>query len=92
MIGLVIDVASGDLLIQGGAFVLGETSQQTIEHILRAGRGEFREEPLIGAEVARMRHGVESRLWCAAAKNMCRAAGVPVTRVSYEDESTIKVE
>ena len=97
MIGLIIDVDSGDLLIQGGTLAMGETSQQAIEqqaieHIIRAGRGEFREVPLIGAEVARMRHGPGSRLWCASAKDMCRAAGIPVNRVSIEDESTIKVE
>ena len=92
MIGLIIDVDSGDLLIQGGTLALGETSQQAIEHIIRAGRGEFREVPLIGAEVARMRHGPGSRLWCASAKDLCRAAGIPVNRVSIEDESTIKVE
>ena len=92
MIGLIIDVDSGDLLIQGRTLALGETSQQIIEHVIRAGRGEFRELPLIGAEVARMRHGPGSRLWCASAKEMCRAAGIPVNRVSIEDESTIKVE
>ncbi len=91
MIGLLIDVGTGDLMIDRGGLVLGESSQQVIEHTLRAFRGEYREQPLIGAEAAKQMNGVGSRLWCARAKQMCKACGVTLTQVSIEDEHTIIV-
>lgn len=92
MKGLLIDVQTGDLLIEDGTLAIGETSQQVIEHALVAARGEFRERPLIGAEAAKMQGGITSRLWCAKAKQMCRAAGVEVSRITYDDDNTITVQ
>ena len=92
MTGLLIDTQTGDLLIEDGGLVVGEISHQVIEHALRAGRGEYRETPMIGAEVAKMQGGITSRLWCAKAKQMCRAAGVEVSRIAYDDENTITVQ
>ena len=40
MIGIVVDVGTGDLLVENGGLVMGETSHQVIEHALRAFRGE----------------------------------------------------
>ncbi|MGN0235833.1 MAG: hypothetical protein ACI4BD_05945 [Paludibacteraceae bacterium] len=84
MIGLAIDTATGDLLVENGSLVLTEVSSQVIEHVVRANRGEYREHPLLGAEVMKMQHGSTSRLWCARAKQMCHAAGVNVSRVTID--------
>lgn len=91
MTGIVVDVGTGDLLVEDGRLVMGETSQQVIEHALRAFRGEYREMPLIGAEADKQQYGVGSRLWCARAKQMCKACGVTVAKVSMEDNNTIVV-
>lgn len=91
MIGLVIDTQTGDLLIENGSLVLGEISSQVIEHVVRANRGEYREYPLLGAEVLRLQHGTTARLWAARAKKMCQAAGVEVKRVSIIDNN-IRIE
>lgn len=91
MIGILTDVTTGDLMIGDGTLVLGENSQQVIEHALRAFRGEYRELPLIGAEAARQLHGVGSRLWCARAKQMCRTCGVALTQISIDERNTIIV-
>ena len=40
MTGLLINVQTGDLLIEDGALAIGETSQQVIEHALVAARGD----------------------------------------------------
>ena len=92
MTGLLIDMQTGDLLIEDGSLVVGETSHQVIEHALRAARGEYREQPMIGAEAAKMQGGITSRLWCVKAKQMCRAAGVEVSRITYDDDNTITVQ
>lgn len=91
MIGIVVDVGTGDLLVENGGLVMGETSHQVIEHALRAFRGEYREHPLLGAEADKQRNSVGSRLWCVRAKQMCKACGVTVSRVSIEDNNKIVV-
>lgn len=91
MIGLTVDTATGDLLVENGSLVLSEISSQVIEHVVRANRGEYRTQPLVGAEVIKLQHGSTSRLWCARAKKMCQAAGVDVKHVSVNGNN-IKVE
>lgn len=91
MIGLTVDTATGDLLVENGSLVLSEISSQVIEHVVRANRGEYRTQPLVGAEVIKLQHGYTSRLWCARAKKMCQAAGVEVKHVSVNGNN-IKVE
>lgn len=91
MIGLTVDTATGDLLVENGSLVLSEISSQVIEHVVRANRGEYRTQPLVGAEVIKLQHGSTSRLWCARAKKMCQAAGVAVKHVSVNGNN-IKVE
>lgn len=91
MIGLAIDTESGDLLVENGSLALTEISQQVIEHVIRANRGEYREHPLLGAEVVKMQHGSNARLWAVRAKKMCNAAGVNVQRVSVTDNN-IRIE
>lgn len=45
---------SGHLSIVNGDFAVGESTQQEIELILTTFRGEWKEHPLLGAEVQRM--------------------------------------
>ncbi|MFK1951343.1 hypothetical protein ACIXFX_22300 [Bacteroides fragilis] len=51
MNGILIDAESGDLLIERGSVVIGETDSQIAECVLVAMRGEWKEWPLIGGEV-----------------------------------------
>lgn len=91
MRGIMVDVSTDDLLTGKDGLVMGETSQQVIEHALRAFRGDFREHPLLGAEADKQQYGVGSRLWCSLAKRMCKACGVTLQQVSIEDNNTIVV-
>lgn len=91
MTGIVVDIGTGDLMVENGGLVMGETSQQVIEHALRAFRGEYREWPLIGAEAVKQRNSVGSRLWCVRAKQMCKACGITLVQVSIDDNNTIIV-
>ncbi|MGM9864329.1 MAG: hypothetical protein ACI305_08735 [Lepagella sp.] len=82
----------GDLLMEGGGCVVAGSEQQTIEHVLVANRGEWREHPLLGGEVMKMKHGIAGRMWAARAREMCREAGVAVRRVAVGDNGKITVE
>lgn len=91
MTGIAIDTETGDLLVENGSLVLADISSQVIEHVVRANRGEYREQPLLGAEVSKLQHGTASRLWAARAKRMCHAAGVEAKHVSVTDNN-IRIE
>lgn len=94
MKGILTAAGPGDLLRPEGdtkGLMLGDVSGQVIEHVIVANRGEYREEPLLGAEVVKRQKGIGERLWCARAREMCRAAGVAVNRVNIDGE-TITVE
>lgn len=92
MNGLQTEPGGGDLLIAGGGCVVAGTEAQTIEHVMVANRGEWRELPLLGGEIRKMQQGIGSRLWCARAREMCREVGVAVSRVAIGDNGKITVE
>lgn len=92
MNGLMTEPGAGDLVIEDGGCVVAGSEQQTIEHVLVANRGEWREWPLLGGEVVKMKHGIAGRMWAARAREMCREAGVPVSRVAVADNGIITVE
>lgn len=92
MKGFLTDIVSGDLVMECGGCVVAGTEAQTIEHVLVANRGEWREWPLLGGEVRKMQHGIAGRMWASRAREMCREAGVAVSRVSVSDNGKIRVE
>lgn len=81
-----IDPQTGDLMVRGGAAVVGDNTEQVAQAILQANRGEFKELPLIGAEIVRLMGGNGDRMWAANARDMLVAAGLPVKRVKLEVE------
>lgn len=92
MNGLLMEINGGDLIIKGGGCIVAGTDGQTIEHVIVANRGEWREMPLLGGEVRKMQHGLAGRMWAARARDMCRAAGVSVSRVLVDDNGKIRIE
>lgn len=70
---------------------VGETNAQSIEHLLRANRGEFKEMPLIGGEVVKHIGGQPDEGWCARVKKQIKSVGLQVRRVSMT-ETDITVE
>lgn len=94
MRGVQTDVETGDLLIEGGGCVVAGSEAQTIEHVLRAVRGEFKEYPLLGGEIIRLSHGsaLSGQLWSQRARTMLIGAGVAVSRVSVNSQGEVIVE
>lgn len=92
MNGLQTETSLGDLFIEGGGCVVAGTEGQTVEHVLVAMRGEWREFPLLGGELQKMQHGSENRFWAARAKQMCKEAGVAVNRIVMNPNGEITVE
>ncbi len=85
MVGMLIDPETGDLQVKNGSLVFGDNTEQVAECVLLAARGELKEYPLIGAEISKLTNGNPDPMWCANAKQMLQACGVPVTRVRLEN-------
>lgn len=81
--------ANGDFVLEGGCIKVDEADGQTIENILRANRGAFKEAPLVGGETTKMLGGTPSSLWCAQVKKQIQSVGVPVTRVETDGTQII---
>ena len=92
MNGLLTESNCGDLVVDGGGWMIAATEAQIIEHVLVANRGELREFPLLGGEVRKMQHGLAGRMWTSRARRMINAAGVDVSRVWSDMDGIIKVE
>ena len=79
---MLTDRESGDLIVERGALVIGETDGQIAEHVLMTMRGEWKEWPLIGGEVKKMMGGEADPLWRGEVKKMLNACGLAVQKVS----------
>lgn len=91
MKGMLIDPDTGDLQVKDKRLVLGDNTEQIAESILISARGEFKEHPLIGAEIMKQINGNPNLMWCANAKQMLQACGLAVKRVFIQD-NTIHLE
>lgn len=80
-----------DLLVENGCLTVGDNEAMLAECILLANRGEYKETPLLGAEVIRLQNGDVPALWCANAKKTLQAARLAVKRV-YIKDNTISIE
>lgn len=89
MKGILIDRETGDLLVRDRSMVIGDTEAQTVETVLVANRGEFKESPLIGGEAMQMLGGVVDVMWPGRVKKMLRACGVECERVKVDNGEVI---
>lgn len=92
MKGLVTDIENGDLLVEKGAAVIADNEVQIIENVLLATRGDFKEYPLVGAEVRQQLGGEQDVMWPTQTKKMIKECGVAVRKVSMDDDGTVTIE
>lgn len=91
MNGLTTDIETGDLLIERKAATIANSDAQTVEAVLLAQRGEFKERPLIGAAVRQLLGGQRDVFWPQETKKMIKAAGVEVNRVTVDADGTVNI-
>lgn len=85
MRGILIDSETGDLMIEKGGLVTGDTESQTVELVLRTSPGEWKEHPLLGADAVRQLGGTRDVMWPGRVKKMLRACGVAAKEVRVND-------
>ena len=92
MKGLQTDIETGDLLVERKSAVVTDCDAQTIEAVLLAQRGEFKERPLIGAAVRQMLGGQRDVFWPQETKKMIKATGVDITRITVDADGTVNIK
>lgn len=92
MNGLTTDIETGDLLVERKSVVVTDCDGQTVEAVLLAQRGEFKERPLIGAAVRQLLGGCKDVFWPQETKKMIKAAGVEVSRVTVDADGTVNIK
>ena len=85
MKGILIDPETRDVRIKNGTVVIGDIEEQVAELVLLSVRGDNKEFPLIGGEIVKRKNGTADPIWCADAKRMLSACGLPVKRVEFKD-------
>ena len=85
MRGILTDSETGDLMIEKGGLVTGDTESQTVELVLRTCPGEWKEHPLLGADAVRQLGGTRDVMWPGRVKKMLRACGVDAKEVRVND-------
>ena len=89
MKGLVIDIDTGDLLVEPAKQNAKTGKIDTNGGIVTD--CEFKELPLIGAETRLQLGGERDVMWATRAKKMIKACGVEVRKISITD-NTVTVE
>ncbi len=92
MIGLMIDHETGDMLLDNGEAVIGDTSSQTMEAVLLSMRGEWKEFPLLGGEAPTVLGGNVDVMWRGRLKKMLESCGVKVSKIEVNTDNTITIE
>lgn len=91
MKGMLLDNETGDLMIEAGSVVLGNTEQQTVGLLLQTIPGEWKEFPLLGADLYRQLGGNIDKLWFQRTKKMIKSCGVEVKDIEICDDGTINI-
>ncbi|MDR3226042.1 MAG: hypothetical protein LBT56_00020 [Prevotellaceae bacterium] len=85
MTGILTDSENGDLLIKNGTIALGDITSQVVENVLIANRGEYKECPLVGGEIDKMRNGKPDTFWYGQFKDMLKYCLVKITKLDVEN-------
>lgn len=91
MRGILIDIETGDLLLERGRVAVGDTESQTAEAVVVTMRGELKEHPLLGGDARKLEGGTEERMWPGDVREMLRGCGVECERVRIEN-GIIRIE
>lgn len=92
MKGILLDADTADIIVAGGNMQLGDTQAQTVALVLDTAPGEWKEAPMLGANVRSMLGGDMDVMWAQQTKRMIKACGVSLRNISVEQDGTIIIE
>ncbi|MEG1581346.1 MAG: hypothetical protein RR386_08825 [Bacteroidaceae bacterium] len=82
---------TGDLAIRQDRqdFVLSDADEDITQRVLVAFKGEFKEFPLLGADIQKMINGTVDPFWNTETKEMLRSCGIPVSSIRFIDNEIL---
>lgn len=80
-----------EIKIVNGTMAIGPAAADTTGRLIRANKGEFKEFPLLGGEIAKVCNGVADPFWPASIKEQLKECGVEIKRIAITDNG-IEVE
>lgn len=93
MKGLITNTTTGDLLIgRDKLATVTYCEEQVCESVLLAMRGEFKEFPLLGAEVRQQLGGCVDPFWPQETKKMLRACKVAANTVTLQEDGSLIIQ
>jgi hypothetical protein len=72
-----------ELLMRTGDFVIGDASKQHAKCLVRAVPGQYRQWPMVGADVFSQLNGPNPDVWVRNLRLQLEADGMAVEEVSY---------
>lgn len=75
----------GDLMVRNGSFVIGNCDSDVAERIIQSWQGEFKEAPLLGGNIDKMRHGIVDPFWRGNIKSQLQSEHINVKRLDIMD-------
>lgn len=90
MKGILID-KDGELTVRKGALVIGECDMDIAERLIRAWQGEFKEAPLLGGNIDKLRNGIVAPFWRGEMLAQLKSQHIAVKRFNINNEE-IEIE
>ncbi len=81
-----------DLEIKDGDFMVGESDNQHVKHILSASKGEYKASPELGVGIEKILNTEEPMEFLIEAKKNLEYDGMKVKDISFTANGTINVD
>lgn len=92
MKGILLDADTADLIISEGSMQIGDNTAQCVGLILDTVPGEWREAPLVGANVRSLLGGNTDKMWAQQTKRMIRSCSIEINDIKVNDDNTVTID
>jgi len=81
-----------DIEIKNGDFLVGESDNQHVKHILTASKGEYKSSPELGVGIEKMLATEEPMEFLIESKKNLEYDGMKVNNISFTQQGTINID
>ena len=81
-----------DLSIDNGDFLISESDNQHVQHILQANKGDYKMNPELGVGIDNMLNSEEATSFLIEAKKNLEYDGMKVRNIEFTEQETLKID
>lgn len=78
-------------VIEHGTLAIGTAEEQTVALLLNTAKGEWKENPALGADAIKQLGGTPDPFWRLDTEKMIRACGVEVNSITITEDGQIEI-